>query len=110
MALSSRPAKVIANAFGAGFHRMAQCARPPPVGSSDRVTRYRHFQRRGLVGEVASGLDGAAVAGVDRLNRIRAADYPAYRHVVLEERHSADVVEHDVVVCSYVSDEQELRA
>jgi hypothetical protein len=87
MALSSRPAKVIANAFKAGFHRIIQRARPPPVGSSDRVTRYKHFSAEASVGEVASGLDGAAVAGVDRLNRIRAADDPAYLHVVFEERH-----------------------
>ena len=37
--LSNRPAKVIANAFSAGFHLITQRARPPPVGSSDRVTR-----------------------------------------------------------------------
>lgn len=63
MALSSRPAKVIANAFKAGFHRTIQRARPPPVGSSERVTNYRH-QRRGLVGEVAAGPDGATVAAL----------------------------------------------
>ena len=33
----------MANAFRAGFHRMAHRALPVPVGSSDRVTRYRHF-------------------------------------------------------------------
>jgi hypothetical protein len=34
-----RPAKVIANAFSAGFHRIAHRLRPVPVGSSERVTR-----------------------------------------------------------------------
>lgn len=41
--LLSRPAKVIANALSAGFHLIAQRALPPPVGSSDRVTRYKHL-------------------------------------------------------------------
>ena len=31
--------EVIAKAFSAGFQRMAQRARPRPVGSRDRVTR-----------------------------------------------------------------------
>ena len=31
--------KVIAKAFNAGFHRIAQRVRPRPVGSRDRVTR-----------------------------------------------------------------------
>jgi hypothetical protein len=34
-----RPAKVIAKAFSAGFHRIAHRVRPFPVGSSERVTR-----------------------------------------------------------------------
>ena len=51
MALSSRPAKVIANAFKAGFHRTIQRARPPPVGSSDRVTKYRHFNAEASLGK-----------------------------------------------------------
>lgn len=34
-----RPAKVIAKAFRAGFHRIAHLARPFPVGSRERVTR-----------------------------------------------------------------------
>lgn len=40
---SSRPAKVIANVFSVGFHLVTQRALAPPVGSSDRVTRYRHL-------------------------------------------------------------------
>lgn len=39
MVLSSRPTKVIANAFGAGFHLIIQRGLLPPVGSSDLVTR-----------------------------------------------------------------------
>jgi hypothetical protein len=34
-----RPSKVIANAFKAGFHRVAHRARPLPVGSRERVVR-----------------------------------------------------------------------
>lgn len=34
---------MIANAFSAGFHLIIQRALPPPVGSSERVTRYKHF-------------------------------------------------------------------
>jgi hypothetical protein len=34
-----RPAKVIAKAFSANFHRIAHRVRPFPVGSSERVTR-----------------------------------------------------------------------
>lgn len=43
MVLSNRPANVMANAFSAGFHLMVQRALPPPVGSRDLATRYRHF-------------------------------------------------------------------
>jgi hypothetical protein len=39
----NRSPKVTANAFRAGFHRMAHRVLPVPVGSSDRVTRYRHL-------------------------------------------------------------------
>ena len=38
-----RPSKVIANALSAGFHLIAHRALPVPLGSSDRVARYRHF-------------------------------------------------------------------
>ncbi len=38
-----RSAKVMANAFKAGFHRTAQRVCPVPFGSRDRVTRYRVF-------------------------------------------------------------------
>lgn len=36
---SNRPAKVIAKAFSAGFQLITQLALPPPVWSSDLVTR-----------------------------------------------------------------------
>lgn len=36
-----RPLKVIANALSAGFHLFAHRALPRPIGSSDRVIRYR---------------------------------------------------------------------
>lgn len=42
--LSNRQANVMANALSAGFHLMVQRALPPPVGSRDLVTRYRHFR------------------------------------------------------------------
>lgn len=38
-----RPSKVMAKAFKAAFHRMTHRALPCPVGSSDRVTKYKHF-------------------------------------------------------------------
>src|SRR5829696_6756131 len=37
-----RPSKVTAKALRAGFHLVAHPALPLPVGSRDRVTRYRH--------------------------------------------------------------------
>ena len=33
----------MANALMAGFHRIVHRVLPTPVGSRDRVTRYRHF-------------------------------------------------------------------
>jgi hypothetical protein len=39
-----RSAKGIAKAFNAGFERMVRRFWPVPVGSSDRVTKYRHFR------------------------------------------------------------------
>lgn len=44
LVFSTRPWKVIAKALRAGFHLIIQRARPPPVGSSDRVTKYRHVK------------------------------------------------------------------
>ena len=38
-----RSEKVMANAFKAGFHRMAHRVCPVHLGSSDRTTRYRVF-------------------------------------------------------------------
>jgi hypothetical protein len=38
-----RPSKVMAKALSAAFHRMTHRARPVPVGSSERVTKYKHF-------------------------------------------------------------------
>ncbi len=46
-----RSAKVIAKAFRAGFQRMVHRFCPVPVGSSDRVTKYRHFSAACSVGE-----------------------------------------------------------
>lgn len=54
--LSNRPAKVIANALRAGFHLITQRALPPPVGSSDRVTRYRHFSAAASFGKCPRAL------------------------------------------------------
>ena len=45
-----RSAKVMANALSAGFHRIVHRFCPVPVGSSDRVTRYR-LSRPGFVGD-----------------------------------------------------------
>ena len=46
-----RPSKVMANALSATFHRMTHRAMPRPVGSSDLVTRYRHFRAACSVGK-----------------------------------------------------------
>lgn len=43
---------MIAKALSAGFHLVTQRARPWPVGSSDLVTRYRHFDRGGVIREM----------------------------------------------------------
>ena len=47
----NRPVKVVANALSAGFHLIIQRARPPLVGSRERVTRYRHFNAVCLLGK-----------------------------------------------------------
>ena len=90
MALSSRPAKVIANAFNAGFVP----DRPTCLAAAGGVKRaddhIQKLQCRRLVGEMILGLDGAAVAGVDRLNRVGAADDPGHLHVVFEEVGATD--------------------
>ena len=46
-----RSAKVIAKAFSAGFQRIVHRFCPVPVGSSDRVTKYRHFRADCSVGK-----------------------------------------------------------
>ena len=46
-----RPSKVMAKALSAAFHRMTHRARPVPVGSSERVTRYRHFNAAWSLGK-----------------------------------------------------------
>ena len=46
-----RPSKVIANALRASFQRMTHRALPRPVGSRERVTRYRHFNAACSVGK-----------------------------------------------------------
>jgi hypothetical protein len=45
------PSKVMAKALSAAFHRMTHRARRVPVGSSDRVTRYRHFKAAASLGK-----------------------------------------------------------
>lgn len=39
----NRAPNVIANALSASFHRIIHRAVPTPVGSRERVTRYRQF-------------------------------------------------------------------
>ncbi len=41
----------MANALRAGFQRIVQRARPAPVGSRLRVTRYKHFRAACSVGK-----------------------------------------------------------
>lgn len=42
-AAGNRSPEVIANALSTGSHRMNYRALPTPVGSRERVSRYRHF-------------------------------------------------------------------
>ena len=55
-AAGQRSAKVMAKALRAGFHRIAHRALPGPVGSRDRVTRYRHFSAACSVGKCPRAL------------------------------------------------------
>ncbi len=48
-----RSAKVTANAFRAGFHRMVHRACPVPLGSIPRVTRYSVLRAACSVGLLA---------------------------------------------------------
>lgn len=50
-AAGMRSAKVTAKALSAGLHRMVHRAWPVPLGSSPRVTRYRHFSAACSVGK-----------------------------------------------------------
>ena len=43
LAAGMRSAKVVANAFRAGFQRMPHRAWPVPLGSNDLTVRYRVF-------------------------------------------------------------------
>lgn len=60
-----RSAKVMANAFEAGFQRIVHRFWPVPVGSNDRVTEYRHGW------EMTAHPHRTPVAGVHRFDRIR---------------------------------------
>lgn len=51
-----RPSKAIAIAFSVGFHVVAQRARPRPLGSRERVTRYRHFSAAAPFGKCPRAL------------------------------------------------------
>jgi hypothetical protein len=66
----SRSGKLIAKALRAGFRRLIQRFWPLPVGSKDRVTRYRHFNAAVSPKEVAPGPHGAPVAGARRLDGV----------------------------------------
>ncbi|KFI76686.1 hypothetical protein BMON_0822 [Bifidobacterium mongoliense DSM 21395] len=81
-----RSAKVMANAFNAGFHRVTHRTWPLPVGSSERTVRWRHFNAARPPKEVPTRPDGAAEPGVQTLDRVRGADDPADLHVVVQER------------------------
>jgi len=50
-AAGMRLAKVTANAFRAGFHRMVHRAAPVPLGCMPRVTRCRVFKAACWVGK-----------------------------------------------------------
>lgn len=61
---------MITNAFSAGFGPNTQRALLLPVGSSDRVTKYKIFQCRLLILVSAAYPDGSAVVGADRLDGV----------------------------------------
>ena len=48
-----RPSKVIAKALSASFHLMVHRALPLPVGSSDLVAMYKHFNAACSLGKRA---------------------------------------------------------
>ena len=50
---------MIANAFRAGFHLVIHRAWPLPVGSSERVTKYKHFSAA-AEGDLLEHLSGDA--------------------------------------------------
>jgi hypothetical protein len=81
-----RSAKVMAKALSAGFHRVTHRACPRPLGSSDRTTRYSVLSGGLLGGEVALGVHGAPVAGVQGLDGVGRAEDLADLDVVVQER------------------------
>jgi hypothetical protein len=76
----------MAKALRASFQRTAHRVLPVPLGSRDRVTRYRHFRAALLGGEMASGLDGSSVTGVEALDGVGRAQHLADLDVAIEER------------------------
>jgi hypothetical protein len=62
-----RSAKVTAKALRAGFHRMVHRACPVPLGSMPAGDQVPRLEGGLLGGEVTSGADGPAVAGVEGL-------------------------------------------
>jgi hypothetical protein len=77
-----RSPKVIENALIAGFHRIIHRARPRPVWSSERVTKYKHLNA-GVVGEVSPGLDRPPEPSFQALDAAATRQHRAYLDVVV---------------------------
>ncbi len=71
-----RSAKVMANAFNAGFHRVTHRTWPLPVGSSERTVRWRHFNAARPPKEVPTRPDGAGEPQMPSTSRLPSRSTP----------------------------------
>jgi hypothetical protein len=80
------PSNDIANALSVGFHLIPQTCSVASCGVECSCDEVEALQRGRVVREMAPWADGASVAGVDRLDRVRAADHAADLDVTVQER------------------------
>ena len=78
---------VIANALSAGFHLIAHRALPRPVGSRDRVTRYRYFIAACSVGKCPRAPDRPRQRVFNDSAAFVEQNDAADLDVVVQERH-----------------------
>jgi len=92
---------VIANALSAGFQRMVHFVCPVPVGSSERVTRYKHFNAVASVGKCPRA-HTAPVSSVEGFDRVGGANYSADLNVVVQEGDElVPGVSHSLTIAAY---------